>query len=41
MGGKININAEQILTFCVIWLITTTIMEVCKDLVKEKKYEKK
>lgn len=41
MGGKININAEQILTFCVLWLITTVIMELCKNAVKEDKYEKR
>ena len=41
MGGKININAEQVLTFCVVWLITTAIMEVCKNLVKEGNYERK
>lgn len=38
MGGKIFINAEQVLTLCTLWLIITIIVEFCKNAMKEEKY---
>lgn len=38
MGGKININAEQVLIVCFIWLILTIIIEVNKTRRMEKKH---